>query len=456
MSPTQKRAATTETLHLLNSLAKHAVHVASEKFAERAQHEISTKMEAEHKLMHDHTYYEALHSAVQAAHDHTSHDEGHDTDIHGQEFIILHFKNKVGSTGDVRIISSIKPEGYVLGSDVFKLKIVFKYKYINTVTFHAVDESGKGREVLLNGKKELTFQPTASIFDYSDVIVSTNPTLKVTEIHGDETHGEEHTEGAHVALSEHNEGEHTSPEHPVGDHPLEHALDHPVDHSTTANEHNMDTTVDHAAHFLAHEGTTPNIHPTEYHPPSQNIVPPPIAPLNPVPAAANPSPPIGQSPPGQTMALYPTQPVVQQTAYQKGAVPIITQAVSPVYPLNTPIQPQQATLNAYTNPAVYSQPGFPDSVAQTNQPSYNPIVRSNMLNSPSATCPTICNALCHSYCPKMCCPQFQALAASRRSDTADLGRQKSLEWNHYIQLARANSIPVKKSEITERHKDRKH
>ena len=101
---------------------------------------------------------------------------GHD--IHGQGYIIVHFKNEVGTTGDIRIISSIKPEGYVLGSKEFKLKVVFKYKFIDSVTFHAVDESGKGREILLNGKAELTLHPSVSVYDYSDVVVSVNPLAK--------------------------------------------------------------------------------------------------------------------------------------------------------------------------------------------------------------------------------------------------------------------------------------
>ena len=84
----------------------------------------------------------------------------------------------MGTTGDIRIISSIKPEGYILGSKEFKLKVVFKYKFIDSVTFHAIDESGKGREILLNGKAELTLHPSVSIYDYSDVVVSVNPVTK--------------------------------------------------------------------------------------------------------------------------------------------------------------------------------------------------------------------------------------------------------------------------------------
>ena len=85
----------------------------------------------------------------------------------------MHFINKAKDV-NIKIISSIKPEGYIVGSDVFKLKIVFKHKYVDAVEFHGVDLSG-AKKVLLNGVKALTFHPSVSPADYRDVYITSDP-----------------------------------------------------------------------------------------------------------------------------------------------------------------------------------------------------------------------------------------------------------------------------------------
>ena len=95
--------------------------------------------------------------------------------LRGQQYISIHFKNHAGASGETKVISSIKPEGYTLGTEDFKLKIVFKHKYFDSVIFHGVDEGGTGRRILLNGKRELTFQPSESPTEYMDVVVTAGP-----------------------------------------------------------------------------------------------------------------------------------------------------------------------------------------------------------------------------------------------------------------------------------------
>ncbi|XP_057289539.1 uncharacterized protein LOC130612251 [Hydractinia symbiolongicarpus] len=100
-----------------------------------------------------------------------------------QQYIALHLNNNVGTTGDVRIISSIKPEGYVLGKEVFKLKILFKHKYEKPVVFHGVDESSSGRTILLNGQRVMKFYPTADEDQSTEVsVTAVDP---VTEVHAE-------------------------------------------------------------------------------------------------------------------------------------------------------------------------------------------------------------------------------------------------------------------------------
>lgn len=84
--------------------------------------------------------------------------------------------NHVGETG-AKIISNLKPDGYPLTTDRFKLKIVFKNESANkVVTFRGADTTEKGRLILLDGKKSLTLTPTDDDSKpYLDVDVTVAP-----------------------------------------------------------------------------------------------------------------------------------------------------------------------------------------------------------------------------------------------------------------------------------------
>ena len=73
-------------------------------------------------------------------------------------------------------MSSLKPEGYALSTDSFKLKIVFKHKdFHKLVTFRGLDESGQNRVILLDGHRTISFTPTENGDNYIDVIVTSAP-----------------------------------------------------------------------------------------------------------------------------------------------------------------------------------------------------------------------------------------------------------------------------------------
>ncbi|XP_047134497.1 uncharacterized protein LOC100213554 isoform X3 [Hydra vulgaris] len=164
-APEDNKEATIETLHLLDALARHAASVATEKTVQDriASERIAAiaRLQAEHKMKADSHFFENLHHEL---------DEGQH--MRGQQYITVHFRNKAGPPGKIRIKSSIKPEGYLLGEDTFKLRIVFKHQFLSEVIFSGVDERDKPQQILLDGQKELKITPSANPTDMKDVVVT--------------------------------------------------------------------------------------------------------------------------------------------------------------------------------------------------------------------------------------------------------------------------------------------
>ncbi|XP_065646778.1 uncharacterized protein LOC100213554 isoform X7 [Hydra vulgaris] len=164
-APVDNKEATIETLHLLDALARHAASVATEKTVQDriASERIAAiaRLQAEHKMKADSHFFENLHHEL---------DEGQH--MHGQQYITVHFRNRAGPPGKIRIKSSIKPEGYLLGEDTFKLRIVFKHQFLSEVIFSGVDEREKPQQILLDGQKELKITPSVNPADMKDVVVT--------------------------------------------------------------------------------------------------------------------------------------------------------------------------------------------------------------------------------------------------------------------------------------------
>ena len=78
--------------------------------------------------------------------------------------------NHVG--GNFRVISTMKPEGYLVTTDEYKLKTMFRHSQLrHFVIFHAVDDENK-KEILLDGEKTISVSPQDDCEHFADVIVT--------------------------------------------------------------------------------------------------------------------------------------------------------------------------------------------------------------------------------------------------------------------------------------------
>lgn len=85
--------------------------------------------------------------------------------------ISLRFINKLG--GPVRVVSSMKPEGYLVTANAFKLKTIFKHANHKQrhVIFYAENVQDRDDDVLLNAKNVFTVKPKDCVNDFQDVIL---------------------------------------------------------------------------------------------------------------------------------------------------------------------------------------------------------------------------------------------------------------------------------------------
>lgn len=74
-----------------------------------------------------------------------------------------------------KVISNLKPSGYDLTTDRFKLKIVFKNNEDQQVTFHGFDLSDEGHPIYLDGKESIKLTPTINQDNYIDIAVTSGP-----------------------------------------------------------------------------------------------------------------------------------------------------------------------------------------------------------------------------------------------------------------------------------------
>ena len=70
--------------------------------------------------------------------------------------------------------SSLKPEGYLVTTNAFKLKIIFKHANHKQrhVIFYAENTEDRDDDVMLNDKNVFTEKPHACEEDFKDVILS--------------------------------------------------------------------------------------------------------------------------------------------------------------------------------------------------------------------------------------------------------------------------------------------
>lgn len=66
----------------------------------------------------------------------------------------------------------MKPEGYLVTTDEYKLKTVFRHSQLrHFVIFHGGDDENK-REILLDGEKKISVSPQDDCKHFNDVIVT--------------------------------------------------------------------------------------------------------------------------------------------------------------------------------------------------------------------------------------------------------------------------------------------
>lgn len=74
--------------------------------------------------------------------------------------------------GHFKIISTMKPEGYMINTDEYKLKTVFRHSQLrHFVIFHGFDDS-INREILLDGERTISVSPQDDCDNFADVIVT--------------------------------------------------------------------------------------------------------------------------------------------------------------------------------------------------------------------------------------------------------------------------------------------
>ena len=88
--------------------------------------------------------------------------------------INLRFVNKLG--GPVRVVSSMKPEGYLVTANVFKLKTIFKHANHKQrhIIFYADNIQDRDDDVLLNSKNVFTTQPHQCQNHFDDVVLTSS------------------------------------------------------------------------------------------------------------------------------------------------------------------------------------------------------------------------------------------------------------------------------------------
>ena len=84
--------------------------------------------------------------------------------------IALRFLNHAG--GKFKIISTMKPTGYAVTTDEYKLKTIFRHSPRHSVVFHGEDDDSDNKEILLNMEQSITVTPQAVCETFSDVIVT--------------------------------------------------------------------------------------------------------------------------------------------------------------------------------------------------------------------------------------------------------------------------------------------
>ena len=88
----------------------------------------------------------------------------------------LRFVNKLG--GPVRVVSSLKPEGYLVTANAFKLKTIFKHANHKQrhVIFYAENIQDRDDDVLLNGRNVFTVKPNECGNEFQDVVLLSSQT----------------------------------------------------------------------------------------------------------------------------------------------------------------------------------------------------------------------------------------------------------------------------------------
>ena len=74
--------------------------------------------------------------------------------------------------GKFKVISTMKPDGYPITTDEYKLKTIFRHSQLrHFVIFHGADDDKK-REILLDGEKTISVSPQDDCENFADVIVT--------------------------------------------------------------------------------------------------------------------------------------------------------------------------------------------------------------------------------------------------------------------------------------------
>ena len=76
----------------------------------------------------------------------------------------------------------MKPEGYLVSTDEYKLKTIFRHSQLrHFVIFHGADDEKK-RGILLDGEKTISVSPQDDCEHFADVIVTAREGTKLLEV----------------------------------------------------------------------------------------------------------------------------------------------------------------------------------------------------------------------------------------------------------------------------------
>ncbi|CAB4002013.1 Matrix metallo ase-9 [Paramuricea clavata] len=94
------------------------------------------------------------------------------TTLDTDKCISIRFVNQLG--GPVRVVSSLKPEGYLVTANAFKLKTIFKHANHKQrhVIFYAENVQDRDDDVMLNKKNVFTIKPRECLEDFQNVVLS--------------------------------------------------------------------------------------------------------------------------------------------------------------------------------------------------------------------------------------------------------------------------------------------